>query len=539
MKIKALMPALFAILLCACVAEQKKPLGPPAPPPQAKPDRGVELSGRISGLLDAMSAPGLDESSRKQLESKASDLLEEYFALGDEERKEPRLQGSLERLLSVSHAAALKENRAPESRAEEEPSPKDELLNATTFLSAGELRETLKEVEKAKEKIRLGIQIPLDNQAVLTYVNVYQTKLRKWFTGALERSYPYTGGLKKVFKDEGVPPELIYLGIVESAFKPNARSRAGALGMWQFMEGTAKKYGLTVDFWEDERLDPWLSSRASAKYLNFLYSTFGDWNIALASYNCGEGKLIRYVSAHPNADFWTIRKGRILRRETREYVPAILASILMASAPGSFGLEISPSPPADPPAAVTVEQPVDLRSLARHLDVPVEVLISLNPSLKRILTPPRPYELKVPPQALEKTESFIKDQGGSKIDFVVHTVKKGESVKTIAKKYGTDPAELQAVNIGLGARIRRGNQLLVIVSPPENPQEEKTAAEKPAAEAEKTETSAAPGFYVIEEGDTLGKIADDYGVTVEEICKANRITPRTVLRIGMKIVIPK
>ncbi len=537
----------FLLLLVSCATPQKKPIRPVEPDNSPKISSARQLSEDISVLLGTLENTSSGEASGKELEASMEDLLDRYLSLPREEQKDLRLQGSIERLFEESRRLAIAANRAPEAvPGEEPPAPEDELLEVTTFLSPDELRATLEAVSKAKERLQLGIQIPEDNDEVLGYVRLYQTKLKKWFTGALERGGPYIPEMKKIFKDEGVPPELVYLGIVESAFKSNARSRTKALGMWQFMEGTAKRYGLTCDFWEDERLDPWESARASATYLRTLHDMFNDWNFALASYNAGEGKAIRYLKKFPGNDYWAMRKSKYLRRETKEYVPAILASILIASDPSSFGIETPKPAKLEPTASIPVDRPVDLRILARHLKMPVEMLSALNPSLKRIVTPPRPYDLKVPASMYEMADQFLAGHvAGDRPDYVVHTVRKGETIKTIARKYKSDPVEIQSVNLGTTGKLRRGTQILVFpgdgvkspgIAVEKNADDEKAVIgdKKPdqATEAGSEET------HVVRKGDTLGKIAKKYGTTVGELCRANRITAKTTLRIGQRIRIP-
>lgn len=535
------------MLLVSCATQQKKPIRPVEPEKAQKISRARQLSEDISALLGTLENTPPGEVSGKDIEASMEDLLDRYLSLPQEEQKDLRLQGSVERLFDESRRLAISANRAPEAvSGEEPPAPEDELLEVTTFLSPDELKATLEAVSKAKERLQLGIQIPEDNEEVLGYVRLYQTKLKKWFTGALERGGPYIPEMKKIFKDEDVPPELVYLGIVESAFKSNAKSRAKALGMWQFMEGTAKNYGLTCDFWEDERLDPWKSARASAKYLRTLHNMFNDWNFALASYNAGEGKAIRYLRKYPGKDYWAMRKSRYLRRETKEYVPAILASILIASDPASFGIETPKTSRLEPTASIPVDRPVDLRVLSRHLQMPVEMLSALNPSLKRIVTPPRPYDLKVPASMYETADQFLAAHlSGDMPGYVVHTVRKGETIKTIAKKYKSDPVEIQNINLGATGRLRRGTQILVFpgdgVKAPCIAAEKKAGDEKAETAGKKPDQEAnadSPETHVVRKGDTLGKIAKKYGTTVGELCRANRITAKTTLRIGQRIRIP-
>lgn len=490
----------------------------------------MEVAEKLIPICESLSNKETSEERKIELFFEGENVLNDYFSLTEEEIQEPRLQGAIERFLLLSYHNALILNKSPEKKEEE--SPKDELLNMTTFLSSDELLLTLKEVEKAKEKIVLGIPIPLDNQTVLSYVRLYETKLKNWFSSSLERGLPYLDEIKAVFRDENVPPELVYLGIVESAFKTNARSRAGALGMWQFMEGTAKKYDLKIDFWRDERLDPIKSARASAKYLNFLFSTFNDWHLSLASYNCGEGKIIKYKAAHPKGDFWSLRKTKFIRKETKEYVPAILAAIIVASDPESFAIKITKSLSTQRDfASISINFQVDLRSLARELNIPLETLLFLNPELKRVITPDESYDLKVPATLYEKAEKYLKSMEKKKIDYVIHTVKKGETIKSIAKKYKVDPSEITSANISMPARLRPKTQILIIKN-------ELTLVNQFVSQISIKKNEIPQKYYVVKKGDTLSKIAKANGLNIENICKANKITKQTILRIGMKLIIP-
>jgi membrane-bound lytic murein transglycosylase D len=529
---KFLILLLFLILIsCAEKQPTKVKQIEVQPPPQTKNEN--LLSEKIMIFCESLEKGEV----QKDRASTCNQLFEEYFSLNDEEKKDPRLQGSLERLIELSLKESIKENLAPESIGEVEESPKEKLLDETTFLSQEELLETLKEVENAKATIKTGIPIPLENSDVIKYIGLYQTKLRKWFSESLQRGAPYINELQTIFKDEGIPPELVYLAIVESAFKTNTRSKANAVGMWQFMEGTGKKYGLNIDFFQDERLDPIASARASAKYLKFLYDSFGDWNLALASYNCGEGKIFRYLRHHSKADFWTIKKDRVLKRETREYVPAILGAIVIASNPQSFNFSIEDPPQKLDYAVFKVNFPIDLRGVANELQIPIEHLLILNPSLKRIVTPNREYELKVPANLYEKAENYLKRREELKVDYVIHQVRRGETLRTIAKKYGVDPSEIIEANLSIPKRLNSKTSLLILKNGVKSRVEDKKEIVENKGTAntpEKAET-----FYEVKRGDTLSKIANKFGKSIDEICKENNISKRTVLRIGMKLKIPE
>lgn len=532
MRVILLLIFCVSILSSCAIQEQTIKITPfqNEPPPQE--NRGLKTAEKLISICDSLSNVETNKDELQSLWRDGEKIITDYFSLSNDEIKEPRLQGAIERFLALSLQNALKANESP-VKGEEKESPKDEILNMTTFLSADELLQTLKEVEKAKEKIVLGIPIPLENETVLSYVKIYESKLKNWFSSSLERGLPYIDEIKAVFKDENIPPELVYLGIVESAFKTNARSRAGALGMWQFMEGTAKKYDLKIDFWEDERLDPIKSARASARYLNFLYSIFQDWHLVLASYNCGEGKIIRYKDSHPKGDFWSLRKTKFIRKETKEYVPAILAAIIVASQPESFGIKISSSFKERNFATIPIDFQVDIRVLARELNIPLENLLFLNPSLKRVLTPPRRFELKVPANLYDKAVASLDQKKDEKIDYEIHTIKKGETLKTIARKYKVEPSEITTINIGIPSRLKPKTQILIIKNGSTDHSQVSTEIRK----IENTSPKEERKTYIVKKGDTLEKIARGNGTTVETLCKINKITSKTVLKIGMELLI--
>ena len=237
------------------------------------------------------------------------------------------------------------------------------------------------------------------NPKVLAYVDLFQGRLRDWFQTALPRGAPYFPMIQERLRAEGLPLDLAYLPIVESAFRTEALSRAKAKGFWQLMRPTAVEQGLKYDWYIDERSSPEKSTAAAVKYLKYLNGRFdGDWHLALASYNGGPGTVQRAVKRKGTADFWPLSEGRqYLPRETREYVPMVLASIVIARNPGNYGFSLTP---AELPATdkVTLPGPVDLRRVAEWAGVPIDEVQRLNPELRRWTTPLRntAFQLTLP-----------------------------------------------------------------------------------------------------------------------------------------------
>ena len=235
------------------------------------------------------------------------------------------------------------------------------------------------------------------NDPVLAYLNYFKTPRGSAIveTG-LRRAGRYREMVQRVLREEGMPQDLIYLAQAESAFLPQAVSRAGARGMWQFMSFAGRKYGLEKTWWVDERQDPEKATHAAARDLRELYDLFGDWYLAMAAYNSGAGTVQHAVERTGYADFWELYRRNVLPKETKNYVPIILALTLISKDPARYGIEFEPEPPlkAD---AVKPGQPIDLRLVAETIDTDLETLRSLNPQLLRLVTPADPnFVLQLP-----------------------------------------------------------------------------------------------------------------------------------------------
>lgn len=316
---------------------------------------------------------------------------------------------------------------------------------------------------------------------VQRFLDLFTGKRRDVVTLWVNRSGQYLGMIREVLRSRGLPEDLAYTAMIESGFKPDAVSRAGAKGMWQFMAPTARRYGLRVDSWVDERYDPEKSTVAAAAYLRDLYNQFGSWALAQAAYNAGEMKVIRAIRKTGSSDFWILAESKHLKRETKDFVPQIHAATMIGRDPDRYGFEFEDVEPA---AMETVRVPggTDLRRLAASASVPFSVLRSLNRVLVRGITPPgRTWELRVPAGATDSVMTALAPRrrapaiqvasASGRVSRVasrddVHVVRPRDTVSSIAKQYGVSVGDVLRWNsLQQQARIRPGDRLRVATSP--------------------------------------------------------------------------
>ncbi len=372
--------------------------------------------------------------------------------------------------------------------------------------------------------------IPLvRNKKVDQFIEFFKTKGRRQFQRWLTRADEYGPVIKEIIQECNLPEELVYLAMIESGFNPRAYSRASATGMWQFVYATGKKYCLQRNWYIDERRDPIKSTKAACAYLRDLYEEFDSWYLALAAYNAGSGRIRRATRIHQTSDFWQLHS---LPAETRNYVPYFLAATIIARDPAAFGFT-APKKRKKPFAfeEVLIEKSADLSVLARTANISLNSLKKYNPELRQSATPTEPYLLKLPVgkkdlflanyNALPESERFAPQ-------YVVHRVRKGESLWTISKKYHVSIHDLAAVNkIRNRHKIRMGQKLTIPI-----PGTNLASAPTP---------SSLPGYskfvYQVKKGDTLGHIAENYGTRASSIRKWNGLRYGDYIYPGQKLVL--
>jgi len=342
----------------------------------------------------------------------------------------------------------------------------------------------------------------------------------------LSRAGTYLPMIRPHFAKAGLPEDLSYLPLIESAFSVKAYSRARALGMWQFISSTGRHYGLDVGSLVDERRDPVRSTEAAVAYLSDLYDQFNDWNLALAAYNSGSGNVRRAIRRSGSRDFWTLR--RYLPRETRNYVPAFIASVIVAKQPEKYGF----TPPVDKPWAfemIEVPDALDLQFLAKESGIPLDELRELNPAIRRDLTPAHSTtNLRLPPGTFAAAEAALSSTPRDKwAPRMIHTVRSGDSLYAIARKYGSSVSAIRQANALRGSLIRPGQNLIV----PRFGTDFEVANRQP-------QRTADGGVYVVKRNDTLWDIAQGFSVSVDSLCSVNGLSRRSVIRPGQRLNIP-
>ena len=524
---------------------------PPAPLPVVDPV--VDLIASSTAHFEA-GQRALHEGHLVAAKTEFNRALEVLMESPDGARSEPRAREHFDRLVERISAYEVMSLAQGDGFTEQkaEPASIDQLLAISTFEESVPTPETKRAVAVDLESVTYDIDIPL-NTRVLRFVQLFAGRLKGFLEEGLSRGARYLPMVQDVFRAEGLPLDLAYVPLVESAFKPSALSRAKARGIWQFMRGTALENGLQHDWYIDERADPEKATRAAAKYLRTLYATFGDWHLALASYNGGPGRIQRSMKRSKRDDFWSISaNSRYLPRETRDYVPLILAAVIVARNPTQYGLNIEP---LETPRFETVTLPtaVDLRRVAEWTDAPVQTIQDLNPELRRWTTPLRAtdYSLRVPEGSADIVRTRLAETNPDDLaPLNRYAVRKGETLLSIAKKLKVNRADLAEANyLSAKARLTTGQQLIIprppallLAASADNP-DPVTETNPPAppvantavpAKAEPTEPTRLT--YRVKRGDTLFSIAKLYRTTVASLKEWNRIRGNAI-QVGQRLTI--
>ena len=412
----------------------------------------------------------------------------------------------------------------------------------------------------SEDELRAKYDIPVElNDAVVAYIRFFQTDARVHFTKWLSRSTRFMPLMRGILEKEGLPLDLVYLSMIESGFSTYAYSFAKAAGLWQFVVGTSRRYGLHTDFWVDERRDPVKATVAAARYLKELKDRFhGDWYLAWAGYNAGEGKVDRAIRRESTRDFWRMMsKGRTLRAETKHYVPKLIAAALIAKHPERFGFKVDYET-AWGPDEVYIADATDLRVVAKTAGISIDQLRELNPELRRFCTPPGGWTIRLPQGTKEAfLAEFEKLGPRERLSFTEHKVERGEPLAKIARAYGVTEAAILRTNGLRGYRqVKVGKVLVIPMSQSSrgllagSQLEDKRTPRAQARNVAKTlaSTTSAPVreaanekrvIYVVRAGDTLWSIATRFSTTVDRLKRLNNLTSRRArdLQVGQRLAV--
>ena len=564
MKSRDLLTVLAALVLAtasAACGAQARPQLTPAPPPAPAPVREVAPppapqppADPITKLIATSQRHfengerelklGHLEQARIEFDRAVDVLLESPYGARTDSRMREHFDRLIDKISAYEMSALAKGDGFAEKKYE--PAQIDELLKIATFPKPDADKETKQTVEADLAHTEHDIPIP-QNPRVLSAVELLQGRMRDYVQQSLTRGAKYLPMIQNVFRAEGLPLDLAFIPIIESGFKTNALSRAKAKGPWQFMIPTAKDHGLKTNWYIDERSDFEKSTVAAAKYLKMLSKLFdGDWHMVLAAYNGGQGRVQRAAQRGRTEDFWQLSAtSKFLPRETREYVPLILAAMIVGRNPAQYGFEL-PAAEAINVERVPIDKAIDLRRVAEWTGTSVDEIQSLNPELRRWTTPLRHpnYELKVPAGSASIFREKLEAAAGEELASLKwHTVKRGETIASIARRIrgGFTATELaEANNLSTRSKLRTGQELL-IPRPPATLLATRTDRPAPAVvasrpvsgtatvpDAVRASRSSSTTYYRVKRGDTLFGIARLFNTSVDKIKTWNRLRGNTI-----------
>lgn len=520
-------PALKPATQAAAPAAPQSATTPTAPPQDPEPQKSVPAEATAPAPSVPASDPVADLIVKVEKEYQAG--LAYYQAGKSEEakqnfdnalntllgsnldvRSDSRLQAEFDRVVQGVNEAYPGGPSQAEADAQQksEPAPIDETNGITPSADAGTKAKAEAQIKHTPSDLPLMM-----TDQVAGYIAYFSGRGRGVFERAFARSGRYHDMIVSTLKQEGVPQDLIYLAQAESGFHPLAVSRVGARGIWQFMGSRARGYGLSHSMYVDDRQDPEKSTRAAARHLKDLYNQFGDWYLAMAAYNSGPGTVQAAVKRTGYADFWELYRRNVLPKETRNYVPIILAVTIMTKNPSQYGLDdVVMDKPADVDT-VAINYPVDLRLVAECVNSTPAELQDLNPSLLRMTTPRTgEFKLHLPAGTKDQYETAIASiPPDMRLWWRYHTVHEGDTLATLARTYHTTAKQISEANHLDGAPLETDAQLVIPVAPGKHPMSDTATYAKRITR------------YHVRRGDTVESVAENFGVSPTMLRRWNGI----------------
>jgi membrane-bound lytic murein transglycosylase D len=499
---------LFPLFLAACAGHSAPP-APPTPGPAREAPAPAPAISQAPLEPEVVPAPVADSVLDRE-------LLEELRIASDSAADE----AILEKLADLH-------TETPEGPPVEEPPAEGEPAIADGSKAL------------VNEPVTFDIEVERFNNhdRVQYYLDFFRTTGRERFGVWLSRMPRYEAMIRQRLQAEGLPSDLVYLALIESGFSNTATSRARAVGMWQFMKGTSRYYGLRVDRWVDDRRDPIKATDAAARHLKELTVRFGSYYLAAAAYNAGAGRVSRGLNRLPDdetdsipsdATFFRLYDTKLLRRETKDYVPKLIAAAMIAKEPLKYGFATLSPEAAAPYDSILVEDQTGLDVLARLADTTIVALRELNPQYLRLTTPPGTTSLvRLPHGRGEATAlAYAELPASQRMSYREHVVRGGETLGGLAKRYRVGKADIVAANPRLRGRSLRAGQTVVIP----------TLGPLPAEVTRQLATAPSDAdFHRVRRGENLRLIAGRYGVTQHQLQVWNRLGKRTRVRAGQRL----
>jgi membrane-bound lytic murein transglycosylase D len=469
---------------------------------------------------------GKTDDARENFDSALNDLLGSSFDVRSDERLEKEFNRIVAGVNDLYPGGTSEtEQAAQEPQQKAEPAPIDETNDIAPAPTAGTKAKAEAEIRNTRSDLPLMM-----NDQVAGYITYFSGRGRGVFERAYARSGRYRDMISATLKQEGVPQDLIFLAQAESGFHPLAVSRVGARGIWQFMASRGRGYGLNHNMYVDDRQDPEKSTRAAARHLKDLYNQFGDWYLAMAAYNSGPGTVQAAVKRTGYADFWELYRRNVLPKETRNYVPIILAVAIMTKNPTQYGLDGVPMDRPDDYDSVIVDYGVDLRLVAECVNSTVAELQELNPSLLRLTTPhPGAFALRLPSGTKEQFQTAIASIPPDKrLWWRFHTVHAGDTVASLARSYHTTAKQIEEANHLDGTGLEVDAHLVIPVAPGKHPDTDGATYSRRITR------------YKVHRGDTVDSVAENFGIPAAQLrrwngLRGNSLAGRRVLALHLPV----
>ncbi len=519
--IKSCLSSSLVILLAGCMSQSNnlKPEGARNHAP-ALAEKPISISPTHEQTISAG-----DEQLNLE-ETLDTEFPEENVALGEDE----------------VHADDEPDNAVDDPTVEDESETSQAIFSAAKdLLTKNAINEEAARSNNIWPRIRAGFSLPDRDHSRVQPDREWFTKNQTYLDRTFTRAAPYLHYIIEEVQARQMPMEIALLPVVESAYQPFAYSRSHAAGIWQFIPGTANAFGLKINWWYDGRRDIHASTNAALTYLQKLHNQFnGDWLLALAAYNSGEGTVGRAIAKNESLGLGTRFWDLDLPQETRSYVPRLLAITDIVDSPEKYGLTIHSIPNQKLLKSVNVGSQLDLAIAADMAGLTLEELYTLNPGFNRWATAPNgPHQLLLP---LEKIASFKAKlatlPATQRIKLTRHEIKRGENLGKIAKKYGVSIAAIQRANKLNGSLVRTGQELIIPTSSRAN-QEYLLTADRRLATKQSSPNGKKKTLYIVRSGDSLWKISTQQKIALNTLAAWNNITPKDTLRQGQKLVIWK